>query len=149
MPVELEQGESHYPVHKLEFLSIKWAVVKKFHEHLYGLTFDMYTDNNPYLMSSPQPSWMQPVITGLPVWQTTISGYTTELERLISMKTPCSEYPGQDVFLMTQIHILRSQLQQCKPCKRLPLKVQAVLLRPTVMICMSWMQFRTVSRSPV
>ena len=40
------KAESHYPAHKLEFLTLKWAVVKKFHEYLYGSTFDMYTDNN-------------------------------------------------------------------------------------------------------
>ena len=30
----------------MEFLALKWAVVEKFHEYLYGSTFDMYTDNN-------------------------------------------------------------------------------------------------------
>ena len=43
----LNKAESHYPAHKLEFLTLKWAVVKKFHEYLYGSTFDVYTDNNP------------------------------------------------------------------------------------------------------
>ena len=43
----MNKAESHYPVHKLEFLALKWAVVKKFHEYLYGSTFDIYTDNNP------------------------------------------------------------------------------------------------------
>ena len=43
----LNKAKSHYPVHKLEFLALKWAVVEKFHEYLYGSTFDMYTDNNP------------------------------------------------------------------------------------------------------
>ena len=43
----LNKAESHYPAHKLEFLALKWAVVKKFHEYLYGSTFDIYTDNNP------------------------------------------------------------------------------------------------------
>ena len=43
----LSKAESHYPVHKLEFLALKWVVVKKFHEYLYGLTFDVYMDNNP------------------------------------------------------------------------------------------------------
>ena len=42
----LTKAGTHYPAHKLEFLALKWAVVKKFHEHLYGLTFDAYTDNN-------------------------------------------------------------------------------------------------------
>ena len=43
----LSKAESHYPIHKLEFLALKWTVVKKFHEYLYGLIFDIYTDNNP------------------------------------------------------------------------------------------------------
>ena len=43
----LNKAESHYPAHKLEFLTLKWAVVKKFHEYLYGSTFNIYTDNNP------------------------------------------------------------------------------------------------------
>ena len=44
----LSKAESHYPAHKLEFLALKWAVVKKFHEYLYGSTFNVYTDNNPF-----------------------------------------------------------------------------------------------------
>ena len=42
----LSKAKSHYPAHKLEFLALKWAVVRKFHEYLYGLTFDIHTDNN-------------------------------------------------------------------------------------------------------
>ena len=42
----LNKAESHYPAHKLEFLTLKWAVVEKFHEYLYGSTFDIYTDSN-------------------------------------------------------------------------------------------------------
>ena len=42
----LSKAESHYPAHKLEFLTLKWAVVEKFHEYLYGLTFDVHMDNN-------------------------------------------------------------------------------------------------------
>ena len=43
----LSKAESHYPAHKLEFLTLKWVVVEKFREYLYGSTFNMYTDNNP------------------------------------------------------------------------------------------------------
>ena len=50
---------------------------------------------------------------------------------------------------MTQEHILKSQLQQCELCKRLPLKIQQVLSGPTVMICMFWTQSRTGCRSHV
>ena len=45
----LNKAESHYPAHKLEFLALKWAVVEKFHKYLYGLTFDIYTNNNPLI----------------------------------------------------------------------------------------------------
>ena len=45
----LSKAESHYPAHKLEFLTLKWAVVQKFHEYLYGSSFDIYADNNPII----------------------------------------------------------------------------------------------------
>ena len=43
----LTQSETKYPVHKFEFLCLKWAITEQFHEYLYGNTFDVYTDNNP------------------------------------------------------------------------------------------------------
>ena len=43
----LSKSERNYPVHKLEFLALKWAITDKFHEYLYGPQFQVYTDNNP------------------------------------------------------------------------------------------------------
>ena len=43
----LTKSEAKYPVHKLEFLCLKWAITDQFHEYLYGNMFDVYTDNNP------------------------------------------------------------------------------------------------------
>ena len=37
---------------------------------------------------------MQPDITGLPAWQTTISDCTTKLEKLTKMQMPYQGYPG-------------------------------------------------------
>ena len=50
----LSKAERNYPVHKLEFLALKWAITEKFHDYLYGNTFTVYTDNNPltYVLSS-------------------------------------------------------------------------------------------------
>lgn len=50
----LSKSEKNYPAHKLEFLALKWAVVDKFHDYLYGYTFTVLTDNNPltYVLSS-------------------------------------------------------------------------------------------------
>ena len=43
----LKPSERNYPAHKLEFLALKWAVSEKFHDYLYGSTFEVITDNNP------------------------------------------------------------------------------------------------------
>lgn len=43
----LSQSEARYPAHKLEFLALKWSVVEKFHDYLYGQSFTVVTDNNP------------------------------------------------------------------------------------------------------
>ena len=50
----LSNTERNYPVHKLEFLALKWAVTDRFHEYLYSGQFDVYTDNNPltYILTS-------------------------------------------------------------------------------------------------
>uniref|UniRef100_A0A672IWZ8 ribonuclease H n=1 Tax=Salarias fasciatus TaxID=181472 RepID=A0A672IWZ8_SALFA len=51
---KLSSSERNYPIHQLEFLSLKWAVVDKFHEYLYGARFTVRTDNNPltYVLST-------------------------------------------------------------------------------------------------
>ena len=43
----LTQSKTKYPVHKLEFFGLKWAITEQFCEYLYGNMFDVYTDNNP------------------------------------------------------------------------------------------------------
>ncbi len=50
----LSRSESRYPAHKLEFLALKWAIVDKFHDYLYGSQFTVVTDNNPltYLLTT-------------------------------------------------------------------------------------------------
>ena len=53
----VSKTEMNYPVHKLEFLALKWAITDKFHDYLYGgNTFDVYTDNNPltYVLITPK-----------------------------------------------------------------------------------------------
>ena len=42
----LSKSERNYPVHKLEFLALRWAITDKFHEYLYGSEFQVFTDNN-------------------------------------------------------------------------------------------------------
>ena len=98
----LSKVKSHYPAHKLEFLTVKWAVVKKFHKYLYGSTFDVYTDNNCLTYMVMTVSWMQLVITGSPALQITFSGCTIKLEKPILMWMPCWGYPGLGAYLTIQ-----------------------------------------------
>uniref|UniRef100_A0A669BQ97 Gypsy retrotransposon integrase-like protein 1 n=1 Tax=Oreochromis niloticus TaxID=8128 RepID=A0A669BQ97_ORENI len=55
---KLKDSERNYPVHQLEFLALKWAVVDKFHDYLYGAKFIVRTDNNPltYVLTSAKLS---------------------------------------------------------------------------------------------
>ena len=43
----LSKSERNYPVHKLEFLALKWDIIDKFHEYLYGAEFWVFTDYSP------------------------------------------------------------------------------------------------------
>ena len=42
----LTKSERNYPIHKLEFLALKWAITGKFHNYLYEAEFQVFTDNN-------------------------------------------------------------------------------------------------------
>ena len=67
--------ESHYPAHKLQFLTLKWSVVKKFHEYLYGLNFDVYTDNNPltYMLATAK------LVAASHCWVASLANYNFQL----------------------------------------------------------------------
>ena len=146
----LSKAESHYPAHKLEFLTLKWAVVKKFNEYLYGSTFDVYTDNNPltYVLTRAK------LDAASNHWVASLANCNFQLHYQIGKDNIDADalsrvsWPGcmPD---NSGTHLIKSQLQQCKLCKRLPLKVQQVLSRTTVITCMFWTQSRTASRSPV
>ena len=43
----LKSSEKYYPVHKLEFLALKWAICEKIRDYLFGSKFEVLTDNNP------------------------------------------------------------------------------------------------------
>jgi hypothetical protein len=45
----LKPSEKHYPAHKQEYLALKWSITDKFHDYLYGTTFEVVTDNNPLM----------------------------------------------------------------------------------------------------
>ena len=48
----LNQAESRYLAHKLEFLALKWAVTDKLRDYLLGSTFTVFTDNSPLYVAT-------------------------------------------------------------------------------------------------
>jgi len=50
----LNESEKRYPVHKREFLAMKWAITEKFRDYLFYSKFEVLTDNNPltYVLST-------------------------------------------------------------------------------------------------
>ncbi len=73
---KLSVSEQRYPIHQLEFLALKWAVVDKFHDYLYGAQFVVKTDNNPltYVLSTAKLS-----VTGHR-WLAALSTYNFSLQ---------------------------------------------------------------------
>ena len=57
----MSKTERNYDAHKLEFLALKWSITQRFHEYLYGGTFEVYTDNNPlmYVLTSAKLDVME------------------------------------------------------------------------------------------
>ena len=59
----------NYSAYKREFLALKWAIIDKFHDYLYGQKFTTITDGNPltYLSTSAKLSpsdhrWLAAVV---------------------------------------------------------------------------------------
>lgn len=50
----LAPSEKNYPPHKAKFLALKWSIVEKLHDYLYGAEVQVRTDNNPltYVLTS-------------------------------------------------------------------------------------------------
>ena len=78
----LSKSEQHYPAHKLEFLSLKWAVTEKFKDYLFAHPFTVFTDNNPltYVLTSAQLD-----ATGHR-WVAALAAYTFDLKYRASRK---------------------------------------------------------------
>ena len=76
------KAESHYLAHKLEFLALKWAVIEKFYDYLYGLTFDVYTNNNPltYILTTAKRD------AASHGWVASLANYNFQLYRWVPFK---------------------------------------------------------------
>ena len=90
----LSKSESHYPVHKVEFLVLKCPVTESLQKYLYGNIFALYSDKNPltYVLTMAKldttRQWW------LPSLPCSVSPFTTAQENLMSMQTHCPEFQG-------------------------------------------------------
>lgn len=93
---KLRNSERNYPVYQPEFFALKWAVVDKFHNYLYGAKFTVRTDNNllTYVMLSRLLNSMPLAIGGWQPYPLMILAYCTDQEEKMSMQTCC---PGMEV----------------------------------------------------
>lgn len=100
----LSPSERNYPAHKLEFLALKWAIVDRLHDYLYGVNFEVRTDNNPltYITKSAKLD-----ATGHR-WLSALSTYTFSLKYRPGRKNvdadalsrrPHSSHPSDDEWL--------------------------------------------------
>ena len=71
----LTKADKNHPVHKLEFLALKWFICDKFPDYSYGNHFIVATDNNPltYVLSTAHK-----VSTGYQ-WLASIVAYNFEI----------------------------------------------------------------------
>ena len=51
----LSESERNYSAYKREFLALKWAIVDKFRDYLYGRKFTAVTDSNPLTSAKLSP----------------------------------------------------------------------------------------------
>ena len=88
-------SEKQYLGHKLEFLTFKWAITDRYHEYLYGRTFDIYTNNKPLTYKLTMHDWTQQAKDGSPVWLTLTSHFIIEVVKVMLMQMLFSEFLGR------------------------------------------------------
>ena len=85
----LTKSEAKYPVHKLEFLCLKWAITNQFHESLYGNTLMSIQITTPWHMYWLLLNWMPWVINGLLAWLPITFISITNQGKVMWKQMPC------------------------------------------------------------
>uniref|UniRef100_A0A9J8BSI6 Gypsy retrotransposon integrase-like protein 1 n=1 Tax=Cyprinus carpio carpio TaxID=630221 RepID=A0A9J8BSI6_CYPCA len=93
----LSKSQKNYPVHKLEFLALKWSVCEKFSHWLKGQTFTVWTDNSPltYVMSKAKLDACEQR------WVSKLASYTFELKHIAGTKNVVADALSRDPFVKT------------------------------------------------
>ncbi len=83
----LSSSQRRYPVHKLEFLALKWSVCEKFSHWLKGHTFTVWTDNNPltYILTKAKLDACEQR------WVSKLAAYTFDLKHIAGSKNTVAD----------------------------------------------------------
>lgn len=94
----LSRSEENYPVHKQEFLALKWAVTEKFYDYLYGNRFEVWTDNNPltYVMSSAK------LDAAGQRWIAALANFDFSISYHPGSKNTCADFLSRSVTVISQ-----------------------------------------------
>lgn len=93
----LTNSQRRYPVHKLEFLALKWSVCEKFSHWLKGHTFTVWTDNNPltYILTKAKLDACEQR------WVSKLAAYTFDLKHIAGSKNTVADALSRDPFART------------------------------------------------
>ncbi len=93
----LSRSQRNYPVHKLEFLALKWSVCEKFSHWLKGQKCTVWTDNSPltYVMSKAKLDACEQR------WVSKLAAYTFELKHIAGTKNIVADALSRDPFVET------------------------------------------------
>ena len=105
----LMPAEKNYHSLKLEFLTLKWGVMKHFKEYLAYVPFVVRTDNNPLTYILTTPTWMPLGTDGLVRWPHSSLPWNTRKGQTMERLMPSAE----SQFATT--------IRQSTPCWRVPL----------------------------
>ena len=144
----LSKAEFHYPAHKLEFLTLKWAVVEKFHEYLYGSTFDVHTDNNPltYILTTAKLNaanhcWVASLANNNLRLHYRAGKANIDVDALSRVSWPGCMPDSSG----THLKVTTAAMQTVK---KLPSRGLLAPQRPTAVTCTFWMYSMTASKLP-
>ena len=137
----LTKAVTYYPTHKLEFHAFEWAVVEKFNEYLYGLTFDVYTNNNPltYVLT------LAKLDAASHQWMASLANYNFQLHyragktNIDANNLSRVSWPRYMPKALDTHHQVTAAAM-CEPFRRHPSKALSAPLRHIDMTCTSWTQ---------